>query len=308
MRNEVIILDFRKLKKFLDSLRSEYGITGCDLSVYYNHIYVFRHRAGTSSDDTSRKVSRKDLYFFHSGAKLICCVALMQLAEQYKLTLSDKVCSFISGFDEKVTVKEFISLYSSNLNDENSAYNHKNVVALIEKASGMDFNEYIVQNITGPLKMKSTTFELTEKNKSIIASQLENGKKTYEEREAAVAEIYTKSNGSLITTVEDYAILCEVLCNKGEIKRGRRLLSDYSVDTLINGLIYNETEKEDAYVSVGYHGNLILIDIKKKITIVYAQHKRQPGDNQHEMYPKLRRLVYECIGVDTWSRGYNIFN
>lgn len=301
-------MDFRKLKKFLDSLRSEYGISGCDLSIYYNHIYVFRHRAGNSNDAAKRKVSRKDLYFFHSGAKLLCCVAVMQLAERYKLTLNDKVRDFITDFAEDVTIREFVRRYSANLNVEKSPYNHANITALIEKASGIGFNDYIKSNITDPLKMKSTTFELTEKSKKIIASQTDDIGNSDAEKEKAVENIYLKSNGSLITTVDDYAILCEVLCNKGEIKRGRRILSDYSVDLLVNGLIYNETDKEDAYVSVGYHGNLILIDIKKGITIVYAQHNRRLNDNQPEMYPKLRKLAYECIGVDTWTRGYNIFN
>ncbi len=301
-------MDFRKLKKFLDSLRSEYGISGCDLSIYYNHIYVFRHRAGNSNEAAKRKVSRKDLYFFHSGAKLLCCVAVMQLAERYKLTLNDKIRDFITDFAEDVTIREFVRRYSANLNDEKSPYNHANISALIEKASGIGFNDYIKANITDPLKMKSTTFELTEKSKKIIASQTDDIGNSDVEKEKAVENIYLKSNGSLITTVDDYAILCEVLCNKGEIKRGRRILSDYSVDLLVNGLIYNETEKEDAYVSVGYHGNLILIDIKKGITIVYAQHNRRLNDNQSEMYPKLRKLAYECIGVDTWARGYNIFN
>ena len=55
-------------------------------------------------------------------------------------------------------------------------------------------------------------------------------------------------------------------------------------------------------------GNQFLeVPLKKKITIVYAQHLMNMGVKQLEMYPKLRKIVYECIGVDTWSQGYNIF-
>jgi len=65
-------------------------------------------------------------------------------------------------------------------------------------------------------------------------------------------------------------------------------------------------EKNDAFVCVGRHGGLVLIDTKKKITIVYAQYVKDMPLEQFEMYPNLRKLVYECIGADTWSMGYNV--
>ena len=63
-------MDFRELKKFLNSLKKEYDIPGFDCCIYYDHNYVFRHKAGVSSDATRKKVSGKDLYFLHSACKV----------------------------------------------------------------------------------------------------------------------------------------------------------------------------------------------------------------------------------------------
>ena len=102
-------------------------------------------------------------------------------------------------------------------------------------------------------------------------------------------------NSSLSTSQQ---LICE---------NGYKLLDKESIDSLINDILYNETEKNDAFVCLGYNGGLILIDIKKKITIVYAQHAQNMPAEQLKMYPQLRKLTYDCIGVDTWSKGYNMF-
>ena len=302
-------MDFRELKKFLNSLKKEYDIPGFDCCIYYDHNYVFRHKAGVSSDATRKKVSGKDLYFLHSAAKLVCCVALMQLAERYKIALDDCVSKYVDTFADGVTVREFIKNYSGNLRNEDDCFNHENVKKLIESASGADFNDFIREHITAPLKMKSTTFELNDENSGRIAMQYvyDKSKKETLIRSESAKAVYDRNAGSLITGVEDFVLFAETLCAGGTSKKGYRLLSEFSVDVLINQLIYKETEKDDAYVSVGYHRSLVLIDIKKKITIVFAEHLKDIGASQLEVYPKMRKLVYECIGVDTWSKGYNIF-
>ncbi len=301
-------MDFRELKKFLKSLGRDYDVPGYDCCVYYDHVYVFRDKGGMSDVNSSKKVSGKDLYFLHSGAKLMCCVAVMQLVERYKLSLKDNVCDYIDNFDSSYTVEKFLHDYSANLKNENDICNHMNMVRLIENSSGVSFGEFIRDNITEPLKMKSTTFELNEKNMSKIASQYfyDKSKSKATECDTNVRDMFEKNVGSLITGVEDYIKLCETICNQGLSEKNYRLLSPYSVDKLINEIIYNETEKCGAYVSVGYHGSLVLIDIKKRISIVYAQHMKNIDSDRLDMYPKLRKIAYECIGVDTWSKGYTV--
>ena len=304
-------MDFTKLAKFVKTLGREYGIPGCDISVYYNHMNVFRARSGYTNKYSKIHISNKDLYFLHSGAKIMCCVAVMILAQRYKLSLKDKVSEYIPYFNNDASIRDLIREYTSvsRCDEEKSEYSFENMKKIIENVSGTDFDSFIYENITKPLKMKSTTFTMNDKNRKRITKQydFDASNNNTVEYDADVEDLHKRSSGCLITTVNDYARFCETLCGGGTSRKGYRLLSPESVDLLINELIYNETDKNDAFVCIGYNGSLVLIDLKKKITIVYALQLMNMGVKQLEMYPKLRKIVYECIGVDTWSQGYNIF-
>lgn len=302
-------MDFSALKKFLNSLEKDYGIPDFDCAIYYDHNYVFRYKTGLISAIKQRTIPGRNLYLLHSGAKLISGIAVMQLIEQYKLSLDDPANKYVSTVSDGVSVSELLSAYSRDLKNEESEYSHRNVAKLVENASGMAFGEFVRKYITEPLKMKDTAFEITDKNRNKIAARYayDSNRGAQIKRDFDAERFFEDNAGSLITSVDDYTAFCETLCGKGVSARGYRLLSEYSVDMLINNIMYNETEKNDAFVSVGYHGSLILIDIKKKITIVYAQHMKNLDAAQLDMYPRLRKLAYECIGADTWSKGYNVF-
>lgn len=303
-------MNFRELTRFVDDIGSKYNIPCYDVCVYYNHVNVFRRKRGFSNRSNRLKAFGHNLYFMHSGAKIMCCTALMRLVQSYKVSLNDKVKDRLPDFDEDVTIRYMMREFSRTYDYEDKRFNFVNMSVLIEKVSGMPFEEYINSEIIKPLRMKSTSFSLDEKNKKHIARQYDFDKAADEfvELDVDPRKLYEKNNGCLITTVDDYARFCEVLCAGGTAQNGYRLLSRESVDILINDIIYKETEKDDAFVCVGYNGGLVLIDTKKKITIVYAQHIRNMPVNQLEMYPELRRCVYECIGTDTWSMGYNMFS
>lgn len=302
-------MNFRELTKFIDSIGSKYNIPCYDVCVYYNHVNVFRRKRGFSGQSNIFKSFGRKLFFMHSGAKIMCCTALMRLVQSYKVSLNDKVCEFLPSFDESVKIRDMIYEFSRTYDYEREQFNFVNMSLLIEKISGTPFEEYVNAEIIKPLKMKSTSFSLNDKNKKYIASQydFDMASDDFIECDIDPEKLYEKNKGCLITTVDDYARFCEALCSGGTAQNGYRLLNRESVDILINELVYKETEKDDAFVCVGYNGGLILIDTKKKITIVYAQHIRNVPINQLEMYPELRQCVYECIGPDTWSMGYNMF-
>ena len=252
-------MDYSKLNKFLKSLKDKYNIPGYDCCVYYDHRYVFRHRTGITGTESGKRVSTKDLYFTQSGAKLIIAVAVMQLAERYKLCINDKVCDYVDGIDPSVTVRDMIRGFSANLQDDEGDYSFSSIKKLIENTAGMPFADFIRDNITSPLKMTKTSFEVDEKAAGILSNQYAGGNHGED-----LKRVLEENLGYLITSVDDFILLCEALCAGGTSKRSYRLLSEYSVDLLIGELIYNETEKPGAYVTVGYNGTLIIIDIKRK--------------------------------------------
>ena len=302
-------MNYRKLSKFIDNIGKEYNIPCYDISIYYNHVNVFSRKKGYSGIKNKLKSIGRNYYFMQSGTKIMCCVALMRLVQSYKASLNDKVCDYLPDFESNIKIKDMITNYSRSSHTEDEVFNFSNIKKLIEAISNVTFEEFIHNEITGPLKMKSTSFNLTDKSKNRIALQYSFDEKngTYTEHTANVEKIANRNDGCVITTVDDYARFCEAICNNGISQSGYRLLNKESVDVLINKLIYKETEKDDAFVCVGYHGGLVLVDTKKKITIVYAQNVKNMSVAQLEMYPHLRKLVYECVGADTWSMGYNMF-
>ncbi len=297
-------MNFIPLTKYLDSFHNTYNLPGCDCCVYYNHNNVFRRKYGFSD---AKKTSFKDLYFMHSAAKLICSAAVIQLCEKGLLSLDDKVCKFIEGFDDSITVKDMLKNYSQTFDYEQHKFNHKSIGMLIRAASGLTLNAYIEKFIFMPLHMKNSSFELNNENRKRISAQyvLKNGERVMDEK--SIDELFSQNEGCLITSVGDYARFAEALCNGGISKHNERILSADSIKRMINEIVYNETTEKNCFVCVGYNGSLISIDPDNHVTIVYAQHVKNCGITQMEIYPELRKRIYDCLGIHKWSKGFNIF-
>ncbi len=300
-------MNFRALEKYLNSFHKVYGIPGCDCAVYRDHNNVFRHKDGYN-DNEMTKTTYKDLYFMHSAAKLINCTAIMMMAEQGLISLRSKVKEYVPDFQYEAEVWDMLGEYSKTQSRERHTFNHNNLSRLAQKVTGKTLDEYVMENIFVPLKMKNSYFTLNEENKKRLSSQYRirsNGKTM--ERTKSPEELFASNEGCIITTVGDYALFAETLCSGGISKNKYRLLSEDAVQLLINDIVYNETTNDDVFICTGYNGGLVIIDLKKRITIVYAQHVKNCGPEQMEIYPKIREIAYKCLGVNMWSKGFNIF-
>lgn len=302
-------MNFRKLAKYLDSFEKIYGIPGCDCTVYRDHVNVFRQKHGYSDDEAGKKTSYKDLYFMHSATKLINCAAILQLEEKGLLSLEEKVTKYITDFSEDICIRDMLHVYSQTLDREMHLYNHHNLSKLVKSVTRQSLDDYLLENVFVPLKMKNSSFTLNYNNIRRVSAQYTMNRKTGKtmESEKTLEESFKKNEGCLITTVDDYALFAETLCNNGLSKNGYRLLSEENVKRLINDIAYNETTKPDSFVCIGFNGSLVLIDTAKKITIIYAQHVKNIGNLQMEIYPKIREITYKCLGADLWSAGFNVF-
>lgn len=298
-------MNFIPLSKYLDSFHKKYDLPGCDCCIYEDHNNVFRRKYGFSD---AKKTTFKDLYFMHSAAKLICSAAMMRLAEEGKFALSDRVDKYLPDFNDSATIEQMIRRYSETHDMEQHKFNHKNLSKIVEKVTGTTLDNYLEENIFVPLHMKNSSFSLNESNRKRIGAQYvldDSGQRSKSDK--SLDELLAKNEGCLITSVGDYARFAEALCNLGVSKHGFRLLSKESTLNLINNIIYNETTEKNCYVCVGYNGSLISIDLDNNITIIYAQHVKNCGTLQMEIYPKMRELAYDCLGVHKWSKGFNVF-
>lgn len=298
-------MNFIPLSKYLDSFHKVYELPGCDCCIYENHNNVFRRKYGFSD---AKKTTFKDLYFMHSAAKLICCTAIVRLSEEGKLSLSDRVDKYIPGFGNDSTVEQMLRIYSETLDFEQHKFNHKNLSRIVEALTGLPLDEYLHRYIFEPLHMKNTSFSINDSNRKRISTQYfltDDGERFKSDK--SFETLLSKNEGCIITSVGDYARFAETLCNKGVSKHGFRLLSEEGTLNLINNIIYNETTERNCFVCIGYNGSLVSIDIDNKVTIIYAQHVKNCGTLQMEIYPKLRELAYDCLGVHKWSKGFNVF-
>lgn len=298
-------MNFIPLSKYLDTFHKVYELPGCDCCIYKDHNNVFRRKYGFSD---AKKTTFKDLYFMHSAAKLICCTAVVRLAEEGLLALSDRVDSYLTDFNDDSTITDMLKIYSETLDFEQHKFNHKNISRIVEKLTGLSLDDYLKKNIFEPLHMKNTSFSINESNRKRISTQYfltDDGERLKSDK--SFEELISKNEGCIITSVGDYARFAEALCNKGISKHGFRLLSEDGTLNLINNIIYNETTEKNCFVCIGYNGSLVSIDIDNNITIIYAQHVKNCGTLQMEIYPKLREIAYDCLGVHKWSKGFNIF-
>ena len=124
-------MDFTKLDKFIDDMPKR-GIPMFDLAVSYKGETVYRHMSGHSDEALTVPTSENDLYWIFSNTKVMTCICAMRLLEEGKISLDDKLSSYIPEF-ERMLVK----------NEDGSTRPAKNDITLLHlftMTSGLDYN------------------------------------------------------------------------------------------------------------------------------------------------------------------------
>lgn len=117
---------------------------------------------------------------------------------------------------------------------------------LIEVLSGMPFDEYLHKKVLDPLGMNDTYFYLpAEKAKRLVELYSKgsteekltlNSNETYRNFAISGAKTYFSGGAGLVSTIQDYARVCQFILNKGEFN-GKRLLSKSTVELMARNQI-----------------------------------------------------------------------
>lgn len=91
-------MGFERLTAYLDSLEERYGVPGADLKITRGHELVYRHMVGHRDYEKQIPVSSEDMYNIYSGSKPITMAGVMQLVEQGKLGLEDRLEEYLPEF------------------------------------------------------------------------------------------------------------------------------------------------------------------------------------------------------------------
>ncbi|MBO6201075.1 MAG: serine hydrolase [Chryseobacterium sp.] len=178
----------------IDSLMTksyERGLFNGNVLISKNNKIIYQKSFGFTDETKQTKLNNKSIFNIGSIAKEFNAVAIMILVERGLLNLDDTVSKFNLGlpkWSEKVTIRQLIN-YASGIpridplmpkNDAdawkvlrrsdnllfepgtNYKYDNGNVFLqrrIIEKVTGMSFQEFVTKNIIKPLKMANSVFD-----------------------------------------------------------------------------------------------------------------------------------------------------
>lgn len=151
--------------------------------------------------------------------------------------------------------------------------------AVIEKASGMSFGDFVRARILDPLRMNDTDFYVPDSKKDRLAKAYRNVKGRLIEfhgdrlviRNNGDINPFESGGAGLFSTVDDYARFAHMLINSGKFGN-KRLLSENSVKFLTSGklLPYQQLDLEKWQGLEGFtYGNLMrVLDDPSQATII----------------------------------------
>lgn len=91
-------IDFTKLKVCMDELHSAYNTPGVDCLVYQNHEPIFRYFTGFRNIEDQIPINGDELYIIFSMTKMLTCTAALQLFEQSRFSMDDKLSAYLPEF------------------------------------------------------------------------------------------------------------------------------------------------------------------------------------------------------------------
>lgn len=128
---------------------------------------------------------------------------------------------------------------------------HDVLGALIEVLSGKRFGEYVKENIFDRIGMKDTAFTLKDEKRFCKLYNNFNGKtKTAESIGESFnlkpGRSYESGGGGLFSTVTDYILFTEALCNYGLAPTGERILSRQTINEMRTRRLCEEAQRDFA--------------------------------------------------------------
>jgi CubicO group peptidase (beta-lactamase class C family) len=196
------------------------------------------------------------------------------------------------------------------------------VGALVERASGKPFDQFVDERILTPLKMRDTSFEVPESKRPrqvfMDARQPDGTLKSEPPRSRAGP--WPSGGGGLFSTTADYLRFARMLLNHGELD-GARILGPKTIDLMTRDHLHGLPKPTKIYpVSDGFgYGVEIRTDVARSgwlgtqgtygwngattcycsidpregiIAMVWAQHR---PNAEFELYERFNNLVYQAL-------------
>ena len=233
-------MGFERLTAYLDSLEARYGVPGADLKITRGHDLVYRHMVGHRDYEKQIPVSSEDMYDIYSGSKPITMAGVMQLVEQGKLGLDDRLDKYFPEFAHMRYAPDFKFAFPLTWPNESfrllDATRPMVIHDLMSMTSGMSYDLN-----AAPIR------EVIERT---------NGEAGTKELVAAMAKMPLLSDPG---THYSYSLSHDVLAGVVEVITGKRF-RDYMRENVfeplgIHRMYYQVPEAEKSHLSAQYAKN-----------------------------------------------------
>ena len=206
---------------------------------------------------------------------------------------------------------------------------HDVMAGVIEAVTGERFSEYLTENVFHPLGMYDTEFHPNPEKRHRFATHYafdpKNGGQIipFEQTRFRIGTEFDSGGAGIISSVNDYILLMDMLASGGVGKNGSRILSPRTIDLMRTNLLTKEqieefTERTSltgygygwgvrTCIDKGIAGNLASLgqfgwdgwklcyafaDPECKLSFFHAEHM---GGYHDVVIPRLRNLVYSCV-------------
>lgn len=261
-----------RLDNYLEHIFQNHIIPGFSVVVVKNDSIIYKRGFGKERLDKNKPFQTTTLSAIGSLTKSITAIAVMQLVEKGILSLDEPVVKYLPEFrtankimSDKVTVRMLLN-NTAGLNADPPATMERSSIALkhlnsslnktfltqepgisyeysntdfsiaglvIDRVSGLSFEDYVSKNIYTPLKMTNSVLGVDGHEKSNLLRGHYFGTQPLPANNApfAISGEYVPAGSLAYATVEDLAHYLIALLNKGKF-RERKMLTNESVEQL----------------------------------------------------------------------------
>lgn len=356
--------DFINVDRIINQAIEDKIFPGATLIIgnQYDIIYAKAYGKYTYDHD-SKPVSIYTIYDLASLTKVVATTtAIMKLYEENKLSLDDKVVTYLPDFNnngkEKITIRNLL-LHNSGLQDlirfyqlystreqaieailhstpvyetgTKFLYSDLNAILLgmiVEKVSGLPFDEYCKQNIFQPLNMYYTVFNPDSDLKEFIAPTEFD---SYWRNRLLQGEVHDESasflggiagNAGLFSNAPDLYKFMKMMLNRGKIvETNLTYLKEETINTFTQR--YNESYSntralgwdtkptplkyrppcgelfsDNCFGHTGFTGTSIWCDKDKNLIIIFLTNRVYPTRNDNrimDIRPELHNTIVKTI-------------
>ena len=316
---------------------------GAVVLISKNQQVVFKKSYGVASLTGMKKLNSSTLFNIGSLTKQFTAFCIVQLAERKKCSLQDKLIQYFPDFNPRtgrlITLQQLLT-HSSGIIDHyaftdtsmvkhatnkevllavknidstyfipGTQYRYSNtayclLALIIEKISGMPFNEYVKKTIFDPLSMQHSVELQTEKSipNSAFGYEFDSSKNSFRKLDAAESIFFsTEGDGGIYTSAEEYlrwwqSLQQPVPANKRVIAKARS--SQFSIDALQRlwygyGWFVSKKDSSTAVYHTGSNGGfraiVFTIPSKQYMVVIFSN---RTGIDLEKMVKQINDILH----------------